>query len=94
MESTKDDSPLKARFLAVRKEIYNRYTDKQQTEQEAASPALKRGMSERERESEVIEIDSGDASSDALQLLQLLQRCCACRPRIRGRETQRQTIVY
>jgi hypothetical protein len=25
MESTKDDSPLKARFFAVRKEIYNRY---------------------------------------------------------------------
>jgi hypothetical protein len=25
MESTKDDSPLKARFFAVRKEIYNHY---------------------------------------------------------------------
>jgi hypothetical protein len=25
MESTKDDSPLKARFFVVRKEIYNRY---------------------------------------------------------------------
>ena len=25
MESTKDDSPLKARFFAVRKEIHNRY---------------------------------------------------------------------
>jgi hypothetical protein len=25
MESTKDDSPLKARFFEVRKEIYNRY---------------------------------------------------------------------
>ena len=58
MESTKDDSPLKARFLAVRKEIFNRYTEKKQTEQQAASAALKRGMSERERESEVIEIDN------------------------------------
>ncbi len=50
MESKKDDSPLKARFLAVRKEIFNRYTEKQQTEHQAASEALKRGMSERERE--------------------------------------------
>jgi hypothetical protein len=40
----------------VRKEIYNRYTDKQQTKQQAVSEALKRGMSEREWESEVIEI--------------------------------------
>jgi hypothetical protein len=56
MESKKDDSTLKARFLAVRKEIYNRYTENQQTEQQAASAALKRDRSERERESEVIEI--------------------------------------
>ncbi len=58
MESKKDDSPLKARFLEVRKEIFNHYTEKQQTEQQAASPVLKRGMSERERESAVIEIDT------------------------------------
>ncbi len=58
MESTKDGSPLKARFFVVRKEIYNRYKEKQQTEQQAASAALKRVMSERERESEVIEIDN------------------------------------
>jgi hypothetical protein len=58
MEITKDDSPLKARFFVVRKEIYNRYKEKQQTEQQAASAALKRVMSERERESEVIEIDN------------------------------------
>jgi hypothetical protein len=38
--------------------IYNRYKEKQQTEQQAASAALKRGMSERERESEVIDIDN------------------------------------
>jgi hypothetical protein len=30
MESKKDD-PLKARFLAVRKEIHKRYTDKRKT---------------------------------------------------------------
>ncbi len=48
----------KARFFAVRKEIYNRYKEKQQTEQQAASVALKRVMSECERESEVIEIDN------------------------------------
>ena len=57
MESKTDDA-LKARFLAVRKEIYNRFTTKQQNEQEAASAALKRSMTERERESEVIEIDT------------------------------------
>jgi hypothetical protein len=56
--STKGDSPLKARFFAVRKEIYNRYKEKQLTEQQAASAAFKRVMSERERESEVIEIDN------------------------------------
>jgi hypothetical protein len=54
----KDDSPLKARFLAVRKEIYNRYTKKQKTEHQAASAALKQSMSDREPESEVIEIDT------------------------------------
>jgi hypothetical protein len=58
MESKKDDSPMKARFLTVRKEIYNHYTEKQQTEQQAVSVALKRSMSERERESAVIEIDT------------------------------------
>ena len=51
----------------MRKEIYNRYTDKQQTEQEAASAALKRGMSERERESEVIEIDNDNHRSGCKQ---------------------------
>jgi hypothetical protein len=33
MKSTKDDSPLKPRFFSVRKEIYNLYKEKQQTEQ-------------------------------------------------------------
>jgi hypothetical protein len=56
--STKDNSPMKARFFAVRKEIYNRYKEKQQTEHQSDSTALKRVMSERERESEVIEIDN------------------------------------
>ncbi len=54
----KDDSPLKARFFAVRKEIYNRYKEKKQTEQQTVSAALKRVMSELERESEVIEINN------------------------------------
>ena len=49
MESTKDDSPLKARFFAVRKEVYKHFKEKQQTEQQAASAALKRSMSERIR---------------------------------------------
>jgi hypothetical protein len=31
MESTKDDSSLKTRFFAVRKEIYNHYKEKQTT---------------------------------------------------------------
>ena len=65
MESTKDDSPMKARFFAVRKEIYYRYTEKQQTEQQAVSATLKRGMSEREWESAVIEIDTDITSPGA-----------------------------
>jgi hypothetical protein len=65
MESKKEDSPLKARFLAVRREIYKRYTEKQQTEQQAASAALKRRMSERERESEVIEMDTNITATGA-----------------------------
>jgi hypothetical protein len=56
-ESTKDDSLLKARFFAVRKEIYNHYKEKQQTERQPASATLKRVMSERERQSELIKID-------------------------------------
>ena len=52
MESKTGDA-LNARFLAVRKEIYNRYTTKQQNEQEIDSTALKRSMTARERESEV-----------------------------------------
>jgi hypothetical protein len=58
MESTKDDSPLKARFFTLRKEIYNRYKEMKQTEQQAVSVVLKRVMSECEWESEVIEIDN------------------------------------
>ena len=54
----KDDSPLKARFFAVRKEIYNHYKEKKQTEQKTVSATLKRRMSDRERESEVIDIDN------------------------------------
>ncbi len=57
MESKTDDT-LKTRFLEVRKEFYNRYTDKQQNEEQAASATLKRSMTDREWESEVIEIDT------------------------------------
>jgi hypothetical protein len=65
MESTKGDSPLKARFFVVRKQIYNDYNEKQQTEKQAASAALKRVMSKHERESEVIEIDNDITAPDA-----------------------------
>ncbi len=54
----KTDDVLKVRFHVVDKEIYNRLTKKQKTEQLAASVSLKRGMTERDRESEVIEIDT------------------------------------
>ncbi len=40
----KTDDALKTRFLEVRKEIYNRYTVKEENEQEAASEALKRSI--------------------------------------------------
>ncbi len=58
MENTKDDSPLKASFFTVWKEIYNHYKQKKQTEHQADSETLKRVMSECEWESEVIEIDN------------------------------------
>ncbi len=64
MENTKDDSPLKARFFAVRKEMYNRYKEKQQTEHQADSVSLKRLMSDSERESEVIAIDNDITTLD------------------------------
>ena len=54
----KTEDILKARFFVVRNEIYNRYTAKQQREQQADSAVLKRSMTECEWESEVIEIDT------------------------------------
>jgi hypothetical protein len=57
MESKTDDA-LNTTFLTVRNEIYNRFTTNHQNEQQAASESLKRSMTERERESEVIEIDT------------------------------------
>ena len=57
MERKKDD-PLKVRFLETKKEIYNHYTEKKQTEHQSVSVQLKRRMSESEWESEVIEIDT------------------------------------
>ena len=64
MESKTDDA-LKATFLAVRKEIYNRFTTKQQNEQKTVSATLKQSMTECERESEVIEIDTDITSPGA-----------------------------
>ncbi len=58
MENTKDDSPMKARFLVVRKEVYKRFKEKHQTEQEAASTTLKRVMSDHEWDSDVIDVDN------------------------------------
>ena len=75
MESTKDDSPLKTRFWVVRKEVYKRFKKKQQTEQQAASAALKRVMSEREWESEVIEIDITDEWIKKLSLQDFVVTC-------------------
>ncbi len=53
---SKTDDVLKYRFLEVRKEIFNRYTAKQQNEQQAANEAFKRSMTDRQWESEVMEI--------------------------------------
>ena len=54
----KTDDTLKDRFFGVRKEVYNRYTVKHQSEQQTTSVTLKRSMTESEWESEVIEIDT------------------------------------
>ena len=61
MESKKDDGPEKARFLAVRGEIYKRYTAQQKAKDQVASSALKRSITQWEEEGEVIEID-GDVT--------------------------------
>jgi hypothetical protein len=55
METTKDDSP---KFTIVTKQ-------KQQTEQQADSAALKRSMSDLERDSEVIDVDNDITSPGA-----------------------------
>ena len=62
MESKKDDGPEKARFVVVRDEIYKRYTDQQKAKDQVASSSLKRSITHREKEGEVIEID-GDVTS-------------------------------
>jgi hypothetical protein len=60
VEIRKDDGQLKDRFLEVRKEIYNRYTDKEQPEpcQQVSSVVLKPSMSQREQGGEFIEIET------------------------------------
>ncbi len=62
MESKKDDGPEKARFVEVRDEIYKWYTARQKDKDQVASSALKRSITHREEEDEVIEID-GDVTS-------------------------------
>jgi len=62
MESKKDDGPEKARFLAVRGEIYKRYTAQQKAKDQVASSTLKRSITQREEEDEVNEMD-GDITS-------------------------------
>ena len=62
MESKKDDGSEKVRFVEVRDEIYKRYTAQQKTKDHVASSALKRSITQREEEGEIIEID-GDVTS-------------------------------
>ena len=61
MESKKDDGTEKARFVVVRHEIYKWYTTQQKAKDQVASSDLKRSITHREEEGEVIEID-GDVT--------------------------------
>ena len=61
MESKKDDGSEKARFVAVRDEIYKRYTTQQKVKDQVATSVLKRSITQWEEEGEVIEID-GDVT--------------------------------
>jgi hypothetical protein len=54
MESKKDDGSEKVRFLPVRGEIYKRYTTQQKTKDQVTSSTLKRSITQREEEGEVI----------------------------------------
>ena len=56
-------------------DIQKLHTMKQQTEQQATGAALKRVMSERERESEVIETDNDITTPDACAQEPLSLRC-------------------
>jgi hypothetical protein len=55
METKKHDGPEKVRFLEERDEIYKWYTVQQKANDQVASSALKRSISQREEEGEVIE---------------------------------------
>ncbi len=61
MESKKGDGPEKSRFVSVRDEIYKWYTARDKTKDQVVSSALKRSITQREEEGEVIEID-GDVT--------------------------------
>ena len=65
MESKKDDGTEKARFVVVSDEIYKRYTTQQKAKDQVASSALKRSITQREEEGEVIEIDDDVTSPSA-----------------------------
>jgi hypothetical protein len=61
MESKKDDGSEKTRFLPVRGKIYKLYTTQQKTKDQVTSSTLKRSITQREEEGEVIEMD-GDVT--------------------------------
>ncbi len=56
-ENKKDDGSEKARFVVVRDEIYKRYTVQKKSKDQVASSVLKRSITQRKEEGEVIEID-------------------------------------
>ena len=65
MENKKDDVPDKTRFVPVRDEIYKWYTSQQKAKDQVASSAVKRSITQREEEGDVIEID-GDVTSPSV----------------------------
>ena len=62
MERKKDDGSEEARFVVVRDEIYKRYTSQHKVKDQVARSAVKRSITQREEEGDVIEID-GDVTS-------------------------------
>ncbi len=71
MESKKDDGPQKARFVVVIDEIYKRYTTQEKAKDQVASSVLKRSITQREEEGEVIEIDGDVTRPSAVKQVHL-----------------------